>query len=59
LTSVSELDFADAWESRMESDFGRLCAPFLGRAALIRNKRASGRTKDLADIEALGEPPHR
>ncbi len=32
-----------------------LAIPFLGRAALVRNKRASGRTKDLADLEALGE----
>lgn len=24
-------------------------------AALVRNKRASGRTKDKADLEALGE----
>jgi hypothetical protein len=55
MTSVSGLDFGEAWESRMESDFGGLQAPFLGRAALIRNKRASGRTKDLADIEALGD----
>ena len=55
LTSVSGLDFSDAWESRMESDFGGLQAPFLGREALIRNKCASGRTRDLADIEALGE----
>ena len=27
--------------------------PVIGRAALLKNKRASGRTKDLADIEAL------
>ena len=26
-----------------------------GGVALVRNKRASGRTKDLADLEALGE----
>ena len=29
--------------------------PFLGRAELITNKRAAGRTKDLADLEELGE----
>jgi hypothetical protein len=27
---------------------------YVGREALIENKRAVGRTKDLADIEALG-----
>lgn len=31
--------------------------PFLGRAELIVNKRARGRRKDLADLEALGELP--
>jgi len=31
--------------------------PFLGLDALIMNKRATGRFKDLADIEALGETP--
>jgi hypothetical protein len=29
--------------------------PFLGRETLMVNKRATGRLKDLADIEALGE----
>ena len=27
----------------------------VGREALVRNKRASGRAKDRADLEALGE----
>ena len=27
--------------------------PFLGRASLVRNKAAAGRTKDRADLEAL------
>jgi hypothetical protein len=27
--------------------------PYIGRDAFIRNKRASGRHKDLGDIEAL------
>ena len=29
--------------------------PVLGRSSLIRNKRASGRKKDLGDLEALGD----
>jgi len=55
LTDVSGLDFPAAWADRMDSDFAGLRAPFMGRRSLIQNKRASGRTKDLADIEALGE----
>jgi hypothetical protein len=33
---------------------------FIGREALLANKRAAGRAKDLADIEALGSSvqPH-
>jgi hypothetical protein len=27
--------------------------PFLGRAKLLENKRATGRLRDLADVEAL------
>lgn len=27
--------------------------PVIGRAALVKNKRAAGRAQDLADIEAL------
>jgi hypothetical protein len=34
-----------------------LTVPFLGREALIRNKRSSGRFKDLGDLESLGEDP--
>jgi len=26
---------------------------YIGRDALLKNKRATGRTKDLADVEAL------
>jgi hypothetical protein len=29
--------------------------PVIGRAALIKNKRAAGRTQDLADVEALSK----
>ena len=29
--------------------------PFIGRSALIINKRETGRLKDRADLEAMGE----
>jgi hypothetical protein len=36
---------------------GELIVPFLGREELLANKRAAGRQRDLADLEALGEKP--
>jgi hypothetical protein len=58
LTSVSGIpDFGTAWATRVEHVLRERQVPFLGRDALILNKRASGRRKDLADIEALGEDP--
>jgi len=55
LTSISGVEFDEAWPDRVTHELDGLAVPFLGRAALIRNKRASGRTKDRADLEALGE----
>lgn len=55
LTSISGVTFEDAWPDRVTHETEGLKVPFLGRAALVRNKRASGRAKDLADLEALGE----
>ena len=58
LTSISGLpDFDAAWAERVEHVVRGQLVPFLGRAALIENKRASGRRKDLSDLEALGELP--
>lgn len=58
LTGISGVaDFESAWSERVEHSFGGRRVPFIGRATLIRNKRESGRRKDLADLEALGELP--
>jgi len=56
LTGLSGISFREAWTDRIEDQFEDVRVPFLGRASLVRNKRASGRKKDLADLEALGEP---
>ena len=53
LTDLSGLDFDDAWSNRTMHSFGSREVPFLGRDDLIRNKRACGRPKDLADLEIL------
>lgn len=44
-----------AWAGRATHQIEGLAVPFLGRAELVRNKKAVGRAKDLADLEALGE----
>ncbi|MCE2903315.1 MAG: hypothetical protein LXA09_19045 [Gemmatimonadetes bacterium] len=54
LTGISGVTFDEAWPDRIEAWFDDVLVPFIGQAAFIRNKRASGRLKDLADIEALG-----
>lgn len=53
LTGLTALDFAEAWDSRVEMDLDGLKLPFLDRESLRRNKLATGRPQDLADAEAL------
>lgn len=55
LTSLTGVSFAEAWSSRVAGRLGDAECFFIGRDALIRNKRALGRPRDLADLETLGE----
>jgi hypothetical protein len=55
LTTITGVGFDEAWSGRVTHPVAGLAIPFLGRAELVRNKRATGRAKDLADLEALGE----
>jgi len=56
LMSVDGLQFEEAWPNRTQSEIGEQRAWFIGRADLIRNKRASGRHIDLGDAELLNGP---
>jgi hypothetical protein len=42
LTVISSVTFDEAWPERIEADFEDVLVPFIGRAAFVRNKRASG-----------------
>ena len=53
LTTLTALTFAEAWPGWMRRPFGDVDVDFIGREAFIRNKRATGHTKDLADIEGM------
>jgi hypothetical protein len=53
LTEISGVGFDEAWQDRMISKFADQPAGILSRQHLVRNKRASGRTQDLSDVEWL------
>ena len=53
LTALTGLTFANAWPHRLRSTFGPVEVDFIGREDFIANKRATGRTKDLVDVESL------
>jgi len=54
-TELTGLTFAEAWSGRMQATFGGFAATVIGRDDFIRNKRALGRSRDLGDVESLGE----
>ena len=53
MSAISGVSWEDAWHDRTMGPCGRRLVPFLGRETFLRNKRAAGRPKDLADIDAL------
>ena len=53
LTSISGVEFEDAWASRVPATLDEEPVHFLGFEQLIRNKKASGRDKDGADVAKL------
>ncbi|HEY9479276.1 MAG TPA: hypothetical protein VIP79_04275 [Gemmatimonadaceae bacterium] len=55
LTSISGVDFESAWADRVEAEIVGVRVPVLGRQSFVLNKRATGRMKDSADLESLGE----
>ncbi len=53
LTRLYGVEFAEAWERRVGARLGDVEVSMLSREDLIRNKRATGRTQDIADAEFL------
>jgi hypothetical protein len=53
LTTIDGVTFDEAWRGRVPGHYGSQAVDYIGRAELIRNKRASGRPQDLLDIEGL------
>jgi hypothetical protein len=53
LTQLTGLGFTEAWPTRVRGRFGDVDVDFIGREAFIRNKKATGRPRDLGDIDGL------
>jgi hypothetical protein len=53
MTGVSGVHFLEAWPSRFLVELEGVSIPVIGLLDLIRNKRATGRPKDLIDLEIL------
>ena len=57
LTSIDGVAFDEAWCERKEFEIEGRRLSVIGREQLLKNKRASGRPKDLADIAWLESEP--
>ena len=55
ITSITGVSWDEAWTGRVTGRYGDIPVSYIGRAQFVANKRATGRTKDVADLEMLGE----
>lgn len=53
LTKISGVSFDEALRGSMTFDLEGHAIPYIGKAALVANKKSAGRLKDLADVEEL------
>lgn len=53
LTSLTGITWKKISSNRVKGKYGNILVYFIGKKELIANKKALGRLKDLADIEAI------
>jgi hypothetical protein len=53
LTGIDGVSFQECLQSAVECEYLERKLRFIGLDALVRNKKASGRPKDLIDVQAL------
>ncbi|HEY1654034.1 MAG TPA: hypothetical protein VGF86_02845 [Candidatus Tumulicola sp.] len=53
ITTIDGVTFKEAWSTRVESTYGGVAISYIGKAALIANKKAAARPQDLADVAYL------
>jgi predicted nucleotidyltransferase len=55
LTGIDGVTFAAAWQERVSTPVAHGSVFVIGKRALVANKKAAGRPKDLADLAMLAE----
>jgi hypothetical protein len=55
ITKISGVPWEKADSSKVPGNYGQTPVCFISREDFIANKKATGRKKDIADIEAIGE----
>jgi hypothetical protein len=53
MSAISGVEWDEVWKDRVEGRLGPHLVSYLGRTTFLKNKRAAGRPKDLADIDAI------
>jgi hypothetical protein len=53
IQKIDGVTFDEAWSNRIEGTIDGIPASVISREDMIRNKLASGRLQDLADVEKL------
>lgn len=53
VTGISGVSFEEAWSGRIESTLDGLSVIFINQAALLNNKKASGRDRDRSDVKEM------
>ena len=55
ITSITGVSWEEAEKGQAKGEYGDVSVHYLGRTQFVANKRATGRKKDQADLEALDE----
>jgi len=59
ITSITGVEFDDAWKRRNQTQLDGITVAVLSRDDLLKNKRETGRPKDLIDVAWLEEAKKR
>jgi hypothetical protein len=55
ITSITGVSWEDAFSGCAHGKYGDVPVKYIGLREFIENKKATGRKKDLSDLEALGK----